>query len=436
MEKEQYIVALEIGSSKILGAVATKNPQGGVALIALEEEKVVDCVRYGVIQNIEETNTRIIRIIRKLENRASVAPNKIKGVFVGIEGRSLRNIETEVEHTFQEETGITQSIIDSIKKESKSVPIAGFDILDVMPRKFIIDKAEAKSPVGMFGSHISAKLNLIVAKPTLKNNLKRVIEERLQLNVKGYLVAPICTAEEILSYDERQLGCMLVDFGAETTTISIYKNDVLVYLSTMPFGSRNITRDITALNLLEDKAEDLKKTIGNALSNDSSASQLKIEGINAGDVSNFIIARAGEIAANIIAQLEYAEVSTADLPEGIILIGGGAKLNGFAELMEQQTKLKVRKGSVSHSINILEHRVAGPEYAQIVALLAKGAAKLQEDDNCCEAPIILAPQEPQPVVEPVKKEEEDKGPSKLQKLLERVKTTATSIFNETDDEDE
>ena len=53
-------------------------------------------------------------------------------------------------------------------------------------------------------------------------------------------------------------------FGAETTTVSIYKNDVLIYLATIPVGSRNITKDITALNILEERAEEIKKSVGNA----------------------------------------------------------------------------------------------------------------------------------------------------------------------------
>jgi cell division protein FtsA len=71
--------------------------------------------------------------------------------------------------------------------------------------------------------------------------------------VNGIILSPLAVAKHVLSYDERQLGCMLVDLGAETTTVSIYKNDALIHIATLPFGGRNITRDIMSLNVLEER---------------------------------------------------------------------------------------------------------------------------------------------------------------------------------------
>lgn len=85
-----------------------------------------------------------------------------------------------------------------------------------------------------------------------------VCDERLRLSVNDIFVRPLVEADLVLYPEEKRQGCMLVDFGADTTTVSIYKNGVLNYLSTIPMGSRNITRDITALNYLEERAEELK----------------------------------------------------------------------------------------------------------------------------------------------------------------------------------
>ena len=442
MEKEQYIVALEIGSSKIIGAVATKNARGAVSVIAIEEEKVVDCVRYGCIQNVEETNTRINRIIKKLENRSSISPRKIKGVYVGISGRSLRNIVTEVERALNDEMAITEQVIENIKEESIRVPFAGFDILDVVPRRYAIDKVEAKSPVGMFGSHINAKLNLIVAKPQIKTNLKRVLDERLQLAVKGYFITPICVANDVLTSDERQLGCMLVDFGAETTTVSIYKNDVLMYLATLPLGSRNITRDITSLKVLEESAEEIKKTIGNAIASESESSRLNIEGISAGEVSNYIVARVGEIVANIIEQIAYADMTADDIPGGIIVVGGGAKLKGFTELLEQQSKLRVRKGNVGNQVNILEGRINSADYVQVISLLSKGAEVIGPNDDCCELPpnqdVGKTQDQNLNLNIEEKSVQEPKEPKRTfgKKILEKLRASAENMFKEGSDEED
>ena len=133
--------------------------------------------------------------------------------------------------------------------------------------------------------------NLIVGKNQIKLNLKRIIEERLELKIKDYMPTALCVAEQVLTQEERQLGCVLVDFGAETITISIYKNEALTYLFTIPLGSRNITRDITSLNMVEESAENLKKTIGDAINTNSESGLISTEGVSAKDVGDYIVAR-------------------------------------------------------------------------------------------------------------------------------------------------
>ena len=85
---------------------------------------------------------------------------------------------------------------------------------------------------------------------------------------------------------------MLVDMGAETTTVTIYRKGCLRYFATLPFGGRNITRDITSLNVLEENAEDIKITSGNAIPRDT-ASSLNLNGVKLSEVSNLIVAAVG-----------------------------------------------------------------------------------------------------------------------------------------------
>ena len=60
-------------------------------------------------------------------------------------------------------------------------------------------------------------------------------------------------------------GCALVDFGADTTTVLVYKNNILRYLSVLPLVGNNITHDITSLQMEEEDAEKLKLQYGDAL---------------------------------------------------------------------------------------------------------------------------------------------------------------------------
>ncbi|MBR5119091.1 MAG: cell division protein FtsA [Muribaculaceae bacterium] len=375
MSKSQYIAALEIGSSKIVGAIAEKTNAGYVQVNHLEVEKLINSVRHGCVQNVENTKGCINSIIRKLENRID---GTIDEVYVGFSGRSLHSEPTEVNHTLDATVPITDEVLDRIVAEAGRDPIKNYETIKVVPRTYYVDKNETKSPSGQFGSNINIKLNLIVARPNLKLNLDRVMTGSTR--VREYLVTPLVVADEILESSEKSLGCMLVDLGAETTTVSIYKDGSLVYLTTLPLGGRNITRDITVgLNVLEDTAERVKKNISNPL--DKNVDHVSIEGVNSTDAANYIVARTGEIIANIKQQISYAGVKIVDL-HNIVLIGGGAQLQGIARSIEDSIKLKVRLGTHPKNLNILDHNINRAEYVQLFSLLSNAAQNLPYNQSC------------------------------------------------------
>ena len=172
MTKTQYIVALEIGSSKIVGAIAEKSPSGYIQVNHLEVEKLINSVRHGCVQNVENTKGAINRVIKKLENRIG---GTIDEVFVGLSGRSLHSEPTEVNHNLDATVPITDQVLERIISEAGKDPIKNYETIKVVPRTYYVDKNETTSPSGQFGSNINIKLNLIVAKPNLKLNLDRVM---------------------------------------------------------------------------------------------------------------------------------------------------------------------------------------------------------------------------------------------------------------------
>lgn len=444
MENKQYIVAIEIGSSKIAGVVAMKeNPQGNISILTVEEVKTNECVRFGCIKNVEETKHYIGEVIRKLESHMNDA--KISSIYLNLAGRSVRNFTTQVNRHLDVETAITQETINSLIQEGRQVSIKGFDVLDIVPRKFLVDNVEIKKPVGTFGSDISATLNTIIGKSTLKTNLHRVIDPNIKVN--DIIITPLAVANNILSYDERQLGCMLIDFGSETTTISIYKNDALIYLATLPLGGRNITRDIMSLNLLEDKAEELKQSIGNAMANETTSNSIQVEGITVADVSKYVVARSGEIVANINEQLNFAGIKADELSSGIIVIGGGSYLNGFVELLDKTTKLKVRRGSYPSHVNLLDQKAQNSDsYIQAVAIATQAADIIAPEYSCLtkvEKPSVPELKKTELINHEQKNDNDDdenyekneakkKTKGRLSKLLDGFK----NIFQEGDEDDE
>ena len=116
MEEEKYIVALEVGSSKIKGAVGVVDPAGTLTVKAVEEEKLVDSVRYGCVRNVAEVSRAIRAIIDRLELRES--PRKIEGVYLAVGGRSLLSSVIDVERRLPTEMEITGEMIDDIFSEA------------------------------------------------------------------------------------------------------------------------------------------------------------------------------------------------------------------------------------------------------------------------------------------------------------------------------
>ena len=382
---ERYVAAIEVSSSKIVAAIGKILKGGSLEIIAVEHEPTPEGgVRYGIIQNLEETSTIVGRLFINLEQRASISPRKIKGVIVGLGGRSLKNITKEVSLSLPEETEINDDILNRLHEQAINSAIDNtLEVVDAVPRIFKVGIQETSSPKGMVGNHISGVFDLIVCRPELKRNIRKTISDKLHLKVEGFVVTALATGHVILTPEEKRLGCMLVDMGAETTSVSIYQKGSLHYFATLPLGGRNITRDIASLGVVDSKAEEIKITAGNAIS-DPNESTLNINGLKFSEISNHVIARSEEIVANIIEQMEYAGLKETDLPAGIVCIGGGFRLKGLTELLQIQSDLNVRIGSLPDYIHVEDPKAHSTELTEVASVLYAGATL--SNNECLELP--------------------------------------------------
>lgn len=432
---ERYIAAVEISSSKIIAAVGKTSGEGQLDVIAVEQENCIDAVRYGIIQNLEETSTRVMRLINRLEQRTGIVPRKIKGVYVGLSGRSLRSISTTVDLNLPPDTEITDEIITKLRTDAMRHAIdSSLEVVDAVPRFYKVGHGEMHNPKGIIGSHISATFDLVVCRPEIKRNIKRTILDKLNIRIEGFVVTALATGHLILSPDEKRLGCMLVDIGAETTTVTIYRKGYLRYFATIPLGGRNITRDITSKNLLEEHAEDIKITSGHALPNDMGSS-VNINGIKQSDINNLIVARAEEIVANIIEQIEYAGLKETDLPGGIVCIGGGSRLNEMTDLINLQSGLPVRKAKLPPYVAIQDPGANKKDIIEVVSVMYAGATLSNRE--CLEIPVV----EEVPVTgttptEPDQEVEQERPRQKRRSIFDGLSRRLSNLFSGPDDDSE
>jgi len=381
----KYIAAIEIGSSRIKGIVASVDDTAAIKVLAVEELDSGETVRYGRVQNAREVSLRVNEIIQRLENSPKVAPGRISAIFVANGGRSLSSALAEATVKLGGEAEITDQTLKRLHKEARYNLATDREVLAIAPRRFAVDNAEIKKIIGAFGNTVHGEFTILTASPENRRALERVkIESRGEEIRRDYVTRLLAQSEMALTDSDRQVGCAYIDFGAETTTIAIFREGALQMATTLPMGSANITRDLCAgLSITAETAENIKITKGKAV----------VERVNipapddeTREIINYVSARAGEIVANINNCITKAGFKAADLAAGIVLSGGGARLAGFTAMLEAQTRIKVRHAAVDASILAADPRIKPAEHFDVIALVKYAAA--HSDINCLDIPVI------------------------------------------------
>ena len=414
----EYIVAIELGSSKIVGVAGYRDENGKLVVAAIESMSASNIIiKRGFVQNVDDVYAQIHKIRMMLENR--IAPAKITKVYVGVGGVSVTAEDKVTKRSFHEDSIIKQAHVQILKEECRSKLPTNVDVLDIVSTGYIIDGRSERNAIGATGTTIEAHYKAITAKPLLRKNIDRCIIERSKLPIAGYITSALATADVVLSKEERTLGCVLVDFGADTTNVSVYKNDTLVLLETLPMGGRNITRDIMSLKLLSTEAEQLKKSSGMAIGYKSENNEkLKFEGdnmvaIDLAKLSSVVEARSEEIVANVEAQIKRSGYERKELTAGMIVVGGAAQLNGWIKLLEERlVDMKVRFGSLHKDILAVEkERPRINDFIQAIAILNAGkedCTKTPVNSTVVERPAPEPEEEEEIIITPAAKEEKPK----------------------------
>lgn len=406
MATTDFIAAIELGSSKISAIAGKKNSDGSIEVLAHARVEAPSFMHKGVVFNIDKAAAALTSVIGKLEEqlKASVAQ-----VYVGIGGQSLHSLKSTVSRSVgDEESTVSQALVDALYDENRETLLADFVILDVVPQEYKVDHTLHADPVGVTGHHVTGQYLNLVARTSLKKNVEMAFTQAQIQIADDLLVTAVAEAKAVLTQTEMRQGCALVDLGSDTTTVSIYKSNLLRHLCVLPIGSNNITRDLTSLQIEDEEAEKLKVQYGNAAydeqESDPNASCLTSEGraIPLAELNNIIGARAEEILANVWNQIRLSGYEN-QLFAGIIFMGGGALLKNTEEAFRKLSKTDRVKTVVKTQLQVKgmdDSLLTDSTWNAAIALLHAG------NENCCKQEKAVKPAEVTPAAQTVQRPEQ------------------------------
>jgi cell division protein FtsA len=393
---EKIIVAIDLGSSRLVAAAAQKDDNQKITIVDLcEKTTPKNCIRRGVVCNIEKIADEIVLLLKKLQtsvaNKLNDSNIVIKSFYYAVNGHTLRsesfskNIAIKSIITANTLKEIEKQIITELQSENifqelqtseglfDAAQFEDFEKISILHRLisngFNLDGNDFDNVINKRGDILKVNYLGIRSKSALEEKLKKIFEKTKNFSAQKE-IALLALAETFLSDEEKNNNCLLIDFGANCTSCIAFEKGKLRDLFVIPFGSQNITKDISTLySVSEEKSEVLKINLS-LTTNETWKNKTEESTISRKQIENVAMGRLMEII-----QLIEGRIGNLELNGGIVLAGGGSKLRCFADLLQTKTSAKVRNISFE---KFTETEYSKPENALIFALLNCGK------QNCCE----------------------------------------------------
>jgi cell division protein FtsA len=374
--EKNLIVALDIGTSKVVAIVGEVNAENEVEIIGIGSHPSRG-LKKGVVVNIESTVQSIQRAVEEAELMAGC---QIHSVYAGIAGSHIKSLNSHGIVAIRDKE-VTNGDVDRVIDAARAVAIpADQKILHVLPQEFIIDNQEGiREPVGMSGVRLEAKVHLVTGAVSAAQNIIKCVR-RCGLDVDDIILEQLASSHAVLSEDEKELGVCLVDIGGGTTDIAVFSEGAIRHTAVIPIAGDQVTNDIAvAMRTPTQNAEDIKIKYACALTQLANADET-IEVPSVGDrpprrLARQTLAEVVEPRYEELFTLVQAELRRSGFEDicaaGIVLTGGTAKMEGVVDLAEEIFHMPVRLG-MPQGVSGLVDVVRNPIYATGVGLLLFG----------------------------------------------------------------
>ena len=386
--KEHYLVSLDVGTSKVRAIVAESREDEGLDIIGIG---VADAegIRRGVVVNLEAAVESIKTAIDEAELTGGV---EIDSVHLGLSGAHLKAFNSRgVVAVSGNSREITREDVDRALDAAKGVALpTGREILHALPQDFVVDDQDGiGDPVGLTGTRLEVNVHVVTGSVTSKQNIVACVN-RAGVAVADVIIEQLAASESVLTADERELGVALVDIGGGTTDLAIFERGSLWHTGVVMMGGNHFTNDIAVgLRTPIPDAEKTKRRSGCALSSlageDETIEVASVGGRQSRVMSRRILSEILQPRAEEVFHALWDEIRRAgyerSLHSGLVLCGGGALLEGMAEIAEQIFDLPVRRGCPVEVGGLTDH-VNSPSFATGVGLVKFAhRSQMQESDR-------------------------------------------------------
>lgn len=374
--KQEITAIVDIGTSRIRGLVGAKNERNRTEILA-HASLPSQGIKRGVVLNIEECSKVMGELKSKLEAQSGL---EIRRVNITMSGQAIQTMVFDGIRYTAGNGVVSQQDIDYLFSEAKNMPLdPGFKIYHIFPQGYTIDdEPDIKNPVGHAGRKVNASFKMLIGPKSYQDNIEMVLS-RCNLQLGRLIISTVATSEAVINWDEKDAGVVVVDVGAGTTTMSVYRSGHFMHSAVIPFAGDVITNDIKeGCGILRRFAEQLKVQYGQAMGD--FAEEEKVVTIAGGEgwepkeisfksLAYIIQARLEEIFDDVYSQIEKSSLMDFS-HQGIVLVGGTSRLRNILQILKFRTGMDARLGKPEIRLD------SNPEFDIQDFVTALGALKL------------------------------------------------------------
>ncbi len=376
------LVAVDLGSHGVRAMAAEMTTGGLLRILGVETSNKFECVERGIVTNTSDAGFMINEVLKKLSNRVRV--EALPSAFVCVGGRTMQVVAVHSTRDQVRRKEIAQPLLDAMEVECKQKIEArnpDVAVLDLVPYFYKLDgvEQEHQPTENQRAALVEAHFIAFVGKKDLEQKIVDSFN-RSAKRLEHIYVRPDALMNAITTDEDMANGCAILDMGAQTTTLTVYKGNQYLYNKVVPLGGYDITRDIEQIGISLAYAEQLKCKYGYASADmvpTNHRFRLPAPTMPQGEVA----VMATEIADIISARLEQMLTPLLDVLNAeasrfrvLYVTGGAAMLQGLVEYIQAKTSIPVMYGShASWLTTDTPDEMCMPTYSSLVGTLLLGA---------------------------------------------------------------